>query len=298
MPQLAAFPKCYLDDILIHRSMTLFDWIEKAGQLDIDGLEMYYPFFENIADPYLEQVAETCHASGLKIPMMCFSPDFTHPDMKKRLEELEKQKKAIDLTLRLGGRYCRTLTGQSRPNLGHKQAVQWCVEMIREAVAYAADRGIIINIENHFKDSFWEYPEFALKSETFLEIVDQIDSPYFGINFDPSNAIIAGEDPIALLERIKERVVTMHASDRYLEGGTLEDLRKMELHPVHGYAAWIQHGVIGKGLNDYDTIFQILKDAGFDGWVSIEDGMNGMEELRQSAVFLRDKLQTYFGGSL
>jgi sugar phosphate isomerase/epimerase len=297
MPQLAAFPKCYLDDILIHRSMTLFDWIEKAGQLEIDGLEMYFPFFENVDDTYLDKVIGTCHESGLKIPMMCFSPDFTDPDLNKRLEELEKQKKAIDLAVRLGGRYCRTLTGQARPNLEHKQAVQWCVEMIRETVAYAADRGIIINIENHFKDGFWEYPEFALKSETFLEIVGQIDSPYFGINFDPSNAIIAGEDPIALLERIKERVVTMHASDRYLEGGTLEDLRKMEVHPVHGYAAWIQHGVVGKGLNDYDTIFQILKDAGFEGWVSIEDGMNGMDELRQSAVFLRDKLNLYFGGS-
>jgi sugar phosphate isomerase/epimerase len=170
--------------------------------------------------------------------------------------------------------------------------------MIREAVAYAADRGIIINIENHFKDSYWEYPEFALSSETFLEIVGQIDSPYFGINFDPSNAIIAGEDPIALLERIKERVVTMHASDRYLEEGTIEDLRKMELDPVHGYAKWIHHGVVGKGLNDYDSIFRILKAAGFDGWVSIEDGMNGMEELHQSVVFLRDKLHAYFGERL
>jgi sugar phosphate isomerase/epimerase len=98
--------------------------------------------------------------------------------------------------------------------------------MIREAVAYAADRGIILNIENHYKDGYWEYPEFALRSEIFLEIIDQIDSPFLGINFDPSNAIVAGEDPIALLERIKERVVTMHASDRYLEGGMIEDLRK------------------------------------------------------------------------
>jgi len=297
MPQLAAFPKCFLDDILIHRSMTLFDWIKKASQLDIDGLEMYFPFFENFDDSYIEKVVENCHEFGLKIPMMCFSPDFTHPELKKRLDELDRQKKAIDLTVRLGGRYCRTLTGQARSNLIHKEAVQWCVEMIREAVAYAADRGIIINIENHYKDGYWEYPEFALRSEIFLEIIDQIDSPFFGINFDPSNAIVAGEDPIALLERIKERVVTMHASDRYLEGGMIEDLRKMEHNPVHGYAALIHHGVVGKGLNDYDTIFRILNTTGFDGWVSIEDGMNGMEELHQSVIFLRDKLNTYFGKS-
>jgi sugar phosphate isomerase/epimerase len=167
--------------------------------------------------------------------------------------------------------------------------------MIREAVAYAESRGIIINIENHYKDGYWEYPEFALNTDIFLEIIGQIDSPFFGVNFDPSNTIVAGEDPLELLEKIKSRVVSMHASDRYLKGGNLTDLRKLELDPVYGYAKTIQHGVVGKGLNDYDAIFRILKSAGFNGWISIEDGMNGMNELHQSAEFLRGKINQYFG---
>jgi len=298
MVQLAAFPKCYLDDIIVHKSMTLFEWIEKAGHLGVDGLEMHDLFFEGMGNAYLDEVKEKCSQSGLAIPMMCFSPDFTQPDPQKRFEELEKQKQAIDLTVKLGGRFCRTLTGQNRPGLDREKAVRWCVEMIREAVAYAEDRGIIINIENHYKDGYWEYPEFALRSEVFLEIIEQIDSPHFGINFDPSNTIVAGEDPLELLQKIKSRVVSMHASDRYLKGGSLTDLRKLELDPVYGYAKSIQHGVIGKGLNDYDAIFRILKEAGFDGWISIEDGMNGMngmDELRQSAEFLKGKIKQYFG---
>jgi sugar phosphate isomerase/epimerase len=167
--------------------------------------------------------------------------------------------------------------------------------MIQAAVAHAEVKGVIINIENHNKDGYWEYPEFALGSKVFLEIIEQIDSPSFGINFDPSNAIVAGEDPIELLNKIKSRVVTMHASDRYLKGGSIADLRKIEMDPLHGYAKSIQHGVIGRGLNDYDTIFRMLKDAGFNGWISIEDGMNGMEELHQSAEFLRGKINQYFG---
>jgi sugar phosphate isomerase/epimerase len=294
MVQLAVFPKCYLDDILVHKSMTLFDWIEKAGELGVDGLEMYTLFFEAKGDVYLDEVRKKCEEFGLAVPMMCFSPDFTNPDPKKRVEELAKQKEAVDLTAKLGGKFCRTLSGQNRPGLDRKKAVRWCVEMIQEAVAYAEEKGIIINIENHYKDSYWEYPEFALRSEVFLEIIEQIDSPYFGINFDPSNTIVAGEDPIQLLEKIKTRVVTMHASDRYLKGRSIQDLRKTEMDPLHGYAKSIQHGIIGNGLNDYDAIFRILKDAGFDGWISIEDGMNGMEELRQSAEFLRGKINQYF----
>jgi sugar phosphate isomerase/epimerase len=256
---------------------------------------MYSLFFEEKTDAYLNEVRKKCEELGLALPMMCFSPDFTNPDLKKREEELAKQKKAIDLTAKLGGLFCRTLSGQNRPGLDRTKAVRWCVEMIHEAVAYAEEKGVIINIENHYKDGYWEYPEFALRSDVFLEIIEQIDSPCFGINFDPSNTIVAGEDPIELLEKIKSRVVTMHASDRYLMNGSIEDLRKIEIDPLHGYAKSIQHGVIGRGLNNYDVIFEILKGAGFDGWISIEDGMNGMDELRQSAEFLRGKINQHFG---
>ena len=132
MVQLAAFPKCYLDDIILHKSMTVLEWIEKASQLGVDGLEMYDLFFAGAEEAYLDAVQEKCAQAGLAIPMMCFSPDFTNPDPQVRLEELEKQKRAIDLTVRLGGRFCRTLSGQNRPGLEREKAVGWCVEMIRQ----------------------------------------------------------------------------------------------------------------------------------------------------------------------
>src|SRR5258708_19864086 len=87
----------------------------------------------------------------------------------------------------------------------------------------------------------------------------------------------------------------MHASDRYLTSGTLADLRQHE--GAIGYASNLKHGVIGKGLNDYDEIFAVLKAEGFDGWISIEDGVNGIDELRESVRFLRTKIAEYFGAA-
>jgi sugar phosphate isomerase/epimerase len=84
----------------------------------------------------------------------------------------------------------------------------------------------------------------------------------------------------------------MHASDRYLIEGTLEDLRGEE--DGRGYAARLRHGVIGRGLNDYDAIFSTLRDVGFDGWISIEDGVDGFEDLQESVAFLRGKLNEYW----
>jgi sugar phosphate isomerase/epimerase len=185
------------------------------------------------------------------------------------------------------------LSGQRRPGLARRDGVAQVVRVLKSLLPFAEEHGVILTMENHYKDNYWEYPEFAQKMDVFIEIVDQIDSPWFGVNFDPSNAILAGEDPLALLERVKERVVTMHASDRYLKSGTIEDLRKEET--TIGYADRLAHGVIGKGLNDYDRIFSTLRSVGFDSWISIEDGMNGMDDLRESVRFLEAKIELHFG---
>ena len=61
-----------------------------------------------------------------------------------------------------------------------------------------------------------------------------------------------------------------------------------------GYAKRLKHGEIGKGMNDYDAIFSELRGVGFDGWISIEDGVDGIEQLRRSADFLRRKIKQHF----
>jgi sugar phosphate isomerase/epimerase len=162
-------------------------------------------------------------------------------------------------------------------------------------IPFAAERNVVLNMENHFNDGYWRFPEFAQRSDIFIEIINQIDSPWFGVNYDPSNAIIGGEDPLELLAAVKGRVVSMHASDRYLISGTIDDLKKQE--GELGYAKNLKHGVIGKGLNDYDAIFSTLRKEGFDGWISIEDGENGMDELRESVRFLRMKIAQHFNNA-
>jgi sugar phosphate isomerase/epimerase len=168
------------------------------------------------------------------------------------------------------------------------------LEGIRRALEYAEQRDVVLCMENHYKDGTWHFPEFAQPEDIFLEIIGQIDSPHFGVQFDPSNAVVGGFDPVAFLDKVKHRVVTMHASDRYLApGATLDDLRTGD--GATGYAAALKHGETGQGMNDYDAIFRILAAAGFDGWISIEDGMNGLDEIARSAEFLKGKRAQYFG---
>lgn len=293
MPRLAAFPKAFMQALCKDGTMTVSQWIDLASGLDIDGLEWYAGFIE-MGDknnwPLFRKMVED---HGKTIPMMCCSPDFTHPDKTFRENEIRKQKGWIDMTMALGGRYCRVLSGQRRPELSLEEGIRLAADCIYDCLPYAQERNITLILENHYKDDFWEYPEFAQKMEVFCKLVDSIRHPNFGVNYDPSNTYLAGEDPLELLKRVSQRVVTMHASDRYLKEGTLEDLRREE-GGAAGYAKRLSHGEIGKGLNDYDAIFTELKRVGFDGWISIEDGVDGMDQLERSVAFLRKKMANYW----
>jgi len=294
---LAALPKCFLDALCVQRKMTVDQWIELAAGLGLDGLEFYWPFTPWQDSAELKRLRSKVEQLGMSIPMFCYSPDFTKPDLAERNKEIEQQKKAIQTAALLGARFCRVLTGQRRPGVSREQGVAWVQSSFKELLPFAEANNVILVIENHYKDGFWSYPEFAQKMEVFLEVLKPFeDHPSLRVNYDPSNAIVAGDDPIALLEAVKDRVATMHASDRWLEGGTLADLERMAASAQTGYASILKHGIIGRGLNDYDKIFSILKGAGFNGWISIEDGEDpvlGMEHLRLSIDFLRKKMSQH-----
>ena len=273
--------------------MTVSEWIEMSVRLDIDGLEWYAGFLEMQDERNWPRFRRQVEDHGKVIPMMCCSPDFTHPDPAIREREIGKQKRWIDMTYALGGSYCRVLSGQRRPQLSINEGVEFAATSIETCLPYAQERGIVLILENHYKDDFWEYPEFAQKMEVFCQLVDRVRHPNFGVNYDPSNTYLAGEGPLELLYRIADRVVTMHASDRYLKYGTIEDLRREE-GGAAGYAKRLSHGEIGRGLNDYDAIFSELSRVGFDGWISIEDGVDGMDQLERSVTFVRSKMKKYW----
>jgi len=296
--KIAAFPKCFEYDIGLHHTMSVFDWIAMAGAgLEVEGLEMYDRFLTRLDRDYLLQVSEAVHAAGFVIPMLICSPDFTHPEADERKKALDYEARMIEVARLLGGpgTVCRILSGQQRPGVSREQGVEWVVDAIQQLIPLARSAGVVLGLENHYKDSQWNFVEFALKMDVFLEIVAAVDErESFGVQYDPSNAIIAGDDPLALLAAVGDRVVSMHASDRYFKEGTTPEQIEQARAGMVGYAPYLVHGVVGRGLNDYDRIFQMLAARGFHGWVSIEDGLNGLPEMQASVSYLHGLRERYF----
>lgn len=297
---LSVFPKGFFA-ALIERRMSLGEWLELAATLDVDGVELYPAFLHGFEPSYLADLSRRIGSLGLRMPMLCHSPDFIRRDESARHAEVEDTRRMIGVAAALGGQYCRVLSGQRRPDVG-EEGVGWVVDCLEALLPDAEDAGVVLTLENHYKDGNWEHPEYAQSRERFLRILEALPSPWLRVQYDPSNAVVAGIDPYALLDEVADRVATVHASDRYLKGGTIEDLRKLDADPMQGYAGLLRHGVIGEGFNDFDRIFRVLGEHDFAGWVSIEDGEGdtvevGMENLRRSVVFLRERMQRWLPGN-
>jgi sugar phosphate isomerase/epimerase len=303
-PRIGAFPKGYFDQLVARQSLTIEDWIRAASGLGIEGVELYPRFLASTDVGYLRTLRRIADDAGLELPMMCSSPDFVDPAPGAWAAAVHHMRECIDVMAELGRgrewRSVRVLSGQRWPDLDQRAAVDRVVTGIHEVLRYAGERDVQVVMENHYKDSLWTYPEFAQQSAVFLEIVDRIDSPWFGVNFDPSNALVVGDDPVELLDRVVDRVVTMHASDRSLAPGY--SLTEFEAHRGLGYPQGLDHGITGQGLNDYPVIMERLAAHGFHGWISIEDGERqgeqGMADIAASATFLADLVARYWRDDL
>jgi sugar phosphate isomerase/epimerase len=299
-PRIAAFPKGFFHQLIALDGMSIEDFIRRAPGMGLSGVELYPKFLNGTDEAHIRHLRAVADGAGIELPLMCSSPDFVDPTPGAWDQAVAEMLKLVDVMDRLSPedswRSVRVLSGQAWPEVSEADGLSRAVEGIEAVVTYAAKKRVWVVLENHYKDGLWTYPEFAQSSARFLAIVGRISSPWFGVNFDPSNALVAGEDPLWLLDQVADRVRSVGASDRSLRAGfTLNDLRS---HRGQGYPDALHHGIVGGGLNDYDAIFARLAAAGFGGWVSIEDGEAGGEQgfadIAASAAFLHGRIEAYW----
>ena len=126
MPKLAAFPKGFIKQ-LVSGQMSIYEWIKLGDELNVDGLE-FYNNFADVKDPAnWAKVRKAVEDTGMVIPMMCASPDFTIPDPDGRAREVAKEIASIRMSYELGAKYCRVLSGQRRKEITREEGLGYVV---------------------------------------------------------------------------------------------------------------------------------------------------------------------------
>lgn len=266
--QLSAVPIIFFKPMVLDRTMKLEAWFPIAESLDLDGTEIHDRSLVSFEPEYIESIGQAVTDHGLMVSQLVGAADLTHPNPDVRAHELVIMKRNIDAAARLGATCVRATAGQAHPGISREHGVAWVVEGLRAAVEYAEARDVRVAYEDHYKDYFWEWPDFSQRGEIFLEIINRLRETPLKVNFDFGNPVMIGEDPLTLLRHVIDRVVHVHCSDRFKDE-----------YP---------HQIAGEGSVDFPAGFRILRDAGYDGWLSSEyNGTQGLEGLQHSLDFLR-----------
>ncbi len=103
---------------------------------------------------------------------------------------------------------------------------------------------------------------------------------------DTGNTFIAGQDPVAFLARFAGQVRHVHIKD------VSESLAAAARGDLTGIA--VSHCAIGSGVNagNIRQCLRLLKEAGYDGVLSLECEGAGGPMIEQSLAWLRAELET------
>jgi len=123
------------------------------------------------------------------------------------------------------------------------------VKMFKKAVKVAKDNGIKLAVENHI--------DFT--SDEILQLLMEVDSEYFGLNFDTGNFLRLLDDPIAGMEKLAPYVLATHVKDLMPD----KNAKPTDWHFFAGVP-------VGKGLIDNQALAQLLHKANFKGFLAVE----------------------------
>jgi sugar phosphate isomerase/epimerase len=217
-------------------AMTLDDFITLCAPYPLSGVELtsyYVP--EPVPDGYLAGLRRRAFLLGFDVSGTAIGNTFTHPPGAKRDEQIAYTKRWIDRAVELGAPTIRIFAGNVQQGTTEAQAREWCIEAIRECCAYAGTRGIILALENH--------GGIVTTADQLLSIVREIDSDWFGVNWDSGN--FKSADAYAELEAIAPYAVTAQI--------------KVNIGSPSG-----------SGPADWDRVLKILTSAGYRGWIALE----------------------------
>jgi sugar phosphate isomerase/epimerase len=166
-------------------------------------------------------------------------------------------------TIRLDPKSTLPEAHQENPDLDF--VLERVAEGMQEVTDVAADRGIAVGVENHGR--------LLGRTKQVARMVQLVDRDNFGVNLDYSNfRIVFGEDHIEATRVLAPHVVHVHAKDNCLsdtepENAEDEGWRKTLAEDA---VEWFHPCVAGTGDMQLPLIFSILRDAGYDGTISLE----------------------------
>jgi sugar phosphate isomerase/epimerase len=172
-------------------------------------------------------------------------PSWIEPDRHYRQVRIDHTRRSLTLARELGAPCITTEPGGPvAPGESWSAALKLFVEGLKPVAEHAEKEGVLLLVE----------PEPGLLVETadqFLELMQYLDSPAIGLNFDIGHFYCVGDEPAPTVRRLASHIRHIH----------LEDIAATRVHA---------HLVPGEGAIDFPATLQAVRNIGYQGWITIE----------------------------
>ncbi len=258
-----------------------------AGVTHIDVLSM--------GDAEVAEIEKTVSATGVKISGLGYYPNPLAPDEAEAQVYVEHLRKVIAAAKRLNVSVVNTFIGRDWTKSIDENWPRF-LSTWKPLVEFAAGEGINIGIENcpmsFTRDEWPGGKNLAGSPRIWRRMFEDIPSPNFGLNYDPSHLVWQSMDYLNPMREFRSRLHHMHAKDARLDRDRLNDVG-LFAYPNEYHTPKLP----GLGDVDWGQFFSVLTEV-YDGPICVEVEDRAYEgsiesrkaALRQSERYLRQFL--------
>ncbi len=236
------------------KGLLLHEYLDVCADMGLDGVELTQYYFPETSRPYLNGLKRHMHRRGMVVAGAAIGGAFCQADPEARRKHVAFAKEWLEISCQLGAPVLRVFAGPAPEGHTEEEAAEWAVAGIRECAEKAAEVGVMIGLENH--------GGITGTAEGLLRLLHGVGSDWVGALLDFGNF---SKDPYREFELIAPHAVMTHAK------------------PTSDFAGT-------RGEVDYRRVKQIMDQAGYHGFLSIEyeePGKDAMIEVPRFAAYLK-----------
>ncbi len=189
-----------------------------------------------------QKIGQRCAAAGIEIACLATSCEFADP--RDSNHQVEQARQRIDLAADIGCSRLRVFGGKCGKDIDRTQAIELVSNAFSDLAQHAAERGVAVCMETH---DDWTDPVHV------ANVMQRVDHPAIAVNWDAVHPVRnSGSTFEQSYELLQPWIQYVHVHDAL---NTLDHFQFMAL---------------GRGDFDHRQILQILKNGGYDGYLSGE----------------------------
>ena len=242
------FGEVYPEQEKPSKQMTVEDFLKRANELEVDGVSLQTCFLPRFDKEYLSELKGMLDEYQFDRVWAWGHP--TGLDGGRNMEHYEDMLRNIEYAKEVGARVMRVAGSDWSFRFEPKQPmIEMQSKLFSDAAKIAKRYDVKLADENHIE----------FNSNEMLTLVNNVNSPYFGITFDTGNFIRLLDDPVQSMEKLAKHVYATH----------IKDVKPQKGAPVNEWY-FFSSTPSGEGVVDIQKIAQLLKDNGYEGFLAIE----------------------------